>query len=269
MAHPFSIGCIAEKLLDFCTVAWADDLDRCAFADLARTSREFAEAARALRAANEGCIDHCADCVTWRGAVELSLVREHLLARTRGAGIVGGIVGAALRSAVKFHGLGYLFVGRWIFEWDYLDQNLNALANIGSSFSSTIRSSGATLWQGTDQDAEECAEIKFEMTFFDAEPHRFCICPSVSVPLDVTVTSELSLAQVIDPLPEDVALMNTESTGEYGREVNCWFDFDGVDGNKGQLWFDRAVLFRHIQERKDFVVTALVMTDYDYEESTE
>jgi hypothetical protein len=174
-----------------------------------------------------------------------------------------------LRRAVPFHGPGYIFVGRWIFEWDYLAQNLNRLTNIGSAFSTTWGSSGATLWQGTDQDAEECAEIHFEITVFHADPDRFCICPSVSVPLDVTVTSELSLAQVIDPLPEDVAFISTELTGEYVREVNCWFDFDGVDEKKGQLWFDRALLFRHVEERKDFVVTALVMTDYDYEESTE
>ena len=107
MAHPFSDEAVAAELLAYCTVAWADDLDRCPFADLARTSRAFAAAARAVRAAHDGCVDHsCKNCVTWRGAVDLSLVRKYL-ALTRGAAVVGGglsLSGAALRRAVQSRG---------------------------------------------------------------------------------------------------------------------------------------------------------------------
>ena len=78
MVHPFSKEGVAAVLLDFCTVAWADDhrpgrrtgrfVDepllvrrrtrsayRCPFADLARTCRAFAAAARARRAAEDSC----------------------------------------------------------------------------------------------------------------------------------------------------------------------------------------------------------------------
>ena len=65
MAHPFSDEGVAVEVLAFCTVAWADDLDRCLFADLARSSRSFAAAARVLRAGDDGCVDHsCVGCVT-------------------------------------------------------------------------------------------------------------------------------------------------------------------------------------------------------------
>ena len=82
-----------------------------------------------MRAADDGCVDHsCVGCVTWRGAVDLSLVRKYL-ALTRGAAVVGGglsLSGAALSRAVRFPDprytrcTGYFVVGRWTFPWQKL-----------------------------------------------------------------------------------------------------------------------------------------------------
>ena len=135
--------------------------------------------------------------MTWRGAVELPLVRKYL-ALTRGGAVVGGglrLGGASLRRAAQFRGPGHwhIFVGRWTVPWQDLERFNSLDGNV------TVKSSGGTL-PYNDQDAE----IFFELTsYFEMDESSWGIKPGLEMP--GFVGSFSSVGQVIDPLPENGA----------------------------------------------------------------
>ena len=194
------------------------------------------------------------DGVTWRGAVDLSLVREYL-ELTRGASVVGDglslVGGAALRRAVRFRGPGDRFVGRWTFPWRKLEPLLDRETPFGPVFSSGY----PPPFHSRPVGCLEEAAITFALLTRVEIEDEFFVHPDLVGRSNGVFTRSLaqvidpysafwSVAQVIDPLPENVDLRDDAEVSAHG--INLDWHFDCRDRGGTPLFFDRAMLDRHV-----------------------